>query len=83
MVTDGAHVFARALDVPYGKYMVGPAEPVVNRVRNMFLMELLLKLPKDSQLISKCKYDILKASANLHGDRRFAKVIIVPDVDCF
>ena len=81
VVTDGAHVFARSLSVPYGKYMVGPAEPVVNRVRNMFLMELLLKLPKDSQLIHKCKKDIIKESANLHADRRYKKLIIIPDVD--
>ena len=81
VVTDGAHVFARSLSVPYGKYMVGPAEPVVNRVRNMFLMELLLKLPKDSQLIHKCKKDIIKESANLHADQRFKKMIIIPDVD--
>jgi primosomal protein N' (replication factor Y) len=81
VVTDGAHVFAKTLDVPYGKYMVGPAEPVVNRVRNMFLMELLLKLPRDSQFIAKCKKDILKECAELHKETRFKKIVIVPDVD--
>ena len=81
VVTDGAHAFAKALNTPYGKYMVGPAEPVVNRVRNMFLMELLLKLPKDSQLINTCKHDLLKECANLHADQRFKKIIIIPDVD--
>jgi primosomal protein N' (replication factor Y) len=81
VVFDAANVFANALQIPYGKYIVGPAEPVVNRVRNMFLMEMLLKLPRDSQLIAKCKSDILKECASLHADRRFRKVIIVPDVD--
>jgi len=81
VVTDAAHIFAKALETPYGKYMVGPAEPVVNRVRNMFLMELLLKLPKDSQLINRCKHDLLKECANLHADKRFKKIIMVPDVD--
>jgi len=81
VVTEGAHAFAKALDVPYGKYIVGPAEPVVNRVRNMFLMELLLKLPRDSQFIAQCKKDILKQCALLHNESRFKKVIIVPDVD--
>ncbi|MGZ3881109.1 MAG: hypothetical protein ACXVBF_07225, partial [Flavisolibacter sp.] len=57
------------------------AEPVVNRVRNMFLMELLLKLPRDSQTIAACKRDILKECANLHQNKRFKRVIIVPDVD--
>jgi primosomal protein N' (replication factor Y) len=81
VVTDGAHRFAKALDTAYGKYMVGPAEPVVNRVRNMFLMELLLKMPKDTQLMQQCKRDLQKESANLHADQRFRKLIIVPDID--
>lgn len=81
VVSDAAHVFARALDVPYGKYLVGPAEPVVNRVRNMFLMELLVKLPRDSQLIHRCKKDILQECSKLHSEARFKKVVIVPDVD--
>ena len=81
VVTEAAHQFANSLQVPYGKYMVGPAEPVVNKVRNLFLMEMLLKLPKDGQLIAKCKSDILHACANLHADKRFKKVMVVPDVD--
>lgn len=81
VVVDAAHSFAKALDVAYGKFIVGPAEPVVNRVRNMFLMEMLLKLPRDSQLIAKCKADILKEFTNLHNEKRFKKVIAVPDVD--
>jgi primosomal protein N' (replication factor Y) len=47
----------------------------------MFLMEMLFKLPKDSQLIHSCKRDILKECANLHNNKRFKKVIIIPDVD--
>jgi primosomal protein N' (replication factor Y) (superfamily II helicase) len=54
---------------------------VVNRVRNMFLMEMLLKLPRDSQLIQACKRDILKECSTLHNNKRFKKIIIVPDVD--
>ena len=81
VVSEAAHQFAQALQVPYGKYMVGPAEPVINKVRNLFLMEMLIKLPKDGQLIAKCKEDILQACASLHSDKRFRKVIVVPNVD--
>jgi primosomal protein N' (replication factor Y) len=81
IVEDAAHQYAKLIETPYGKYMVGPAEPVVNRVRNMYMMDLLLKLPRDSQVIQKCKTDILKFCAVLHQNKRFAKVIIVPDVD--
>jgi primosomal protein N' (replication factor Y) len=81
VVFEAAHQFAKALAIGYGKYLVGPAEPVVNRVRNMFLMEMLIKLPRNSQLIAKCKADILKEISNLHSDKRFKKVIVIPDVD--
>jgi primosomal protein N' (replication factor Y) len=81
IVTHAAEVFAANMQTAYGKFMVGPAEPVVNRVRNLYLMEMLLKLPKDAATISKCKSDILKWCAALHSDKKFAKVIILPDVD--
>jgi primosomal protein N' (replication factor Y) (superfamily II helicase) len=81
VVTEAANVFANDLKTAYGHFIVGPAEPVINRVRNMFLMELLLKLPRDSQVIARCKSDILKECASLHADRRFRNVVIVPDVD--
>jgi primosomal protein N' (replication factor Y) len=83
VVTEAAHLLAKKMEIPYAQYMVGPAEPVINRVRNMFLMELLLKLPRDSQLISRCKQDIDKACSELHQEQRFRKVVVVPDVDAF
>jgi primosomal protein N' (replication factor Y) len=76
-----AEQFAQSLEPAFANYIVGPAEPVVNRVRNMFLMEMLLKLPRDAQLIAACKQRILNQSAVLHSDKKFAKVIVVPDVD--
>jgi primosomal protein N' (replication factor Y) len=81
VVFDAAHNYAKAMDFLYKQYIVGPAEPVVNRVRGMFLMEMLLKLPRDAQMIAKCKDDIMKECVNLHAHKQFKKVIIVPDVD--
>jgi primosomal protein N' (replication factor Y) len=81
VVQEGAHLFANSLDVPYGKYLVGPAEPVINRVRNLFLMEMLIKLPRDINLIAQCKNDLQKGVSSLHAEKKFAKLMIVPDVD--
>lgn len=81
VVFDAAHTFAKRMDFLYRHYMVGPAEPVVNRVRGMFLMEMLLKLPRDAQLIAKCKDDIMKECAALHQHKPFKKVLVLPDVD--
>ncbi len=81
IVQNAAHQFANALKNKYDKYLVGPAEPVVARVRNQYLMELLLKLPKDKNLLVQCKKDLLEREAILHSDKRFRSVVIVADVD--
>jgi primosomal protein N' (replication factor Y) len=64
-----------------GPYLVGPAEPVVARVRNQFLMELLLKLPKDGHTIGFAKQVIQQQTAILHNHPKFRSVVIIPDVD--
>lgn len=76
-----AHRFTEALKNRYNDYLVGPAEPVVGRIRNQYLMELLLKLPKDPKLIAQCKKDMQEQVAILHNDKRFRSVVIVADVD--
>jgi primosomal protein N' (replication factor Y) len=81
VVERGAQQFAVALGSKYGNYIVGPAEPVIGRIRNLYLMEILLKLPRDSKLIRHCKKDILDEIALLHQDKRYRSVVIIPDVD--
>ncbi len=65
----------------YEKYLIGPAEPVINRVRSQYLMELLLKLPRDGKTLSQCKKDILQQIAILHQEKSFRSVTVVADVD--
>jgi primosomal protein N' (replication factor Y) len=81
VVENAAHQFADSLKNKYGNYIVGPAEPVINRIRNQYLMEMLLKLPRDGKLIAQCKKDLLEQIAILHNEKRFRSVVIVPDVD--
>jgi len=81
VAVNASNHFTAALQTKFGKYMVGPAEPVVNRVRNQYLMELLFKLPKDTHLISDCKKNILQQIAVLHNEKSFRSVVVIPDVD--
>jgi primosomal protein N' (replication factor Y) len=81
VVEAAALQFANSLKNKYGDYIVGPAEPVVNRIRNQYLIELLLKLPRDTRLITQCKKDLLEQVAILHNEHRYKSVAIVPDVD--
>ena len=81
VVERAARQFAQSLTNKYGNYIVGPAEPVVNRIRNQHIMEMLLKLPRDRNIIAQCKKDVLEQVAILHQDRSFRSVVVVPDVD--
>jgi primosomal protein N' (replication factor Y) (superfamily II helicase) len=81
VVEAASYRFAEALKKDFGKYLVGPAEPVVNRIRNQFLMELLIKLPKDGPVIVACKAAIQEQVAILHSEKKFRSVVIIPDVD--
>lgn len=81
VVERAAYHYTEALKGKYGNYIVGPAEPVIGRIRNQYLMELLLKLPRDVKTISQCKKDLLEQVAILHQNKSFRSVTIVADVD--
>jgi primosomal protein N' (replication factor Y) len=81
VVERAAQQFADSLKNKYGDFIIGPAEPIISRIRNQYLMELLIKLPRDTKTILQCKADILDQVAILHQEKRFAAVTIVPDVD--
>lgn len=80
-VERAVHHYTNTLKNKYGNYLVGPAEPVIGRIRNQYLMELLLKLPRDGKLIAQCKKDLLEQTAILHQDKQFRAVTVVADVD--
>lgn len=73
--------YTSVLKNKYGNFIVGPAEPVIGRIRNQHLMEILLKLPRDSKTINQCKKDLLEQIAILHQDKSFRSVTVVADVD--
>ncbi|MCC6288579.1 MAG: primosomal protein N' [Chitinophagaceae bacterium] len=81
IVTEASVFFGNQLKQTFDKYMVGPAEPVINRIRNQYIMEILLKLPKDGALIQQCKAAIRTATVELHHHKQYRSVVVVPDVD--
>lgn len=78
---EAANIMMQGLKTSFGKYLSGPAEPLVNKVRGQYLQELLLKLPKDSQLIDRCKAAIEQQIIIIQTNKRYRQVNIVPDVD--
>ncbi len=79
-VFDAAEVLNSSLKKHFD-YIVGPAAPVINRIRSLYLMEILIKLPKDAAHIQVQKKVINNSIDLLKTDKRFRSVIIIPDVD--
>ncbi len=69
------------LSAYYKPYLNGPSQPPVDRIRNQYLWEILLKLPKDAATIQHCKQTLLHQIAAIQSDKRYRNVGIVIDVD--
>ena len=81
VVQSAASFFANNMKKDFGPYLVGPAEPVVGRIRNQYLMELMLKLPKDGHTINFAKHVIQQQTAIVQNSQKWKSVVIIPDVD--
>jgi primosomal protein N' (replication factor Y) (superfamily II helicase) len=81
MAEEAANIMLQGLKNNYSNYISGPAEPLVNRVRGQYLQELLIKLPKDSHLIDRCKQEIEQQIVIIQSNKRYRQVSIIPDVD--
>jgi primosomal protein N' (replication factor Y) len=62
-------------------YIVGPAAPVVNRIRNQYLMEILIKLPKEHGMSMAYKKAIRNHINLLLSEKNYKSVTVVADVD--
>lgn len=76
-----ALAFVNNFDTRFRNQLIGPAQPVVNRVRNQFLREVLFKLPKDSRVLADCRKAIHAQTASLQSQKQFRSVVITPDAD--
>lgn len=81
VVDEAAHQLATALKVHLNNFVVGPAAPVVARVRNQYLMELLIKLPLDMHQIQQYKKVIRNQFNLILSQKQFRSVVMIADVD--
>ena len=78
---EAAQIFSNGLKSQFAQFIMGPSQPVVDRIRNQYLWEILIKLPKDNRTIHQCKIAIQQQSLILQTNKRYRSVHIVTDVD--
>jgi len=61
--------------------MMGPGEPVIGKIRNEFLMSLLLKIPRQQTPLQPIKEQLLAMATALLTDKNFRRGKIIFDVD--
>jgi primosomal protein N' (replication factor Y) len=64
-----------------GVTILGPGEPIVSKIRNEFLMTILLKIPRDGGRLSAIKQHLLKLADHIVTTKEFRSAKIVFDVD--
>jgi primosomal protein N' (replication factor Y) len=78
---EAANLMMHGLKIHFGKYLNGPAQPVVDRIRNQYIWEILIKLPKETALINQCKKEIHQQMVIIQSNKNYRSVSILPDVD--
>ncbi len=81
IVTAASEKLATLLKQDLKDFIVGPAAPVVNRIRNQYLMEILIKLPKEPGMSLRYKAAIRNHINLVTGEKSFKSVTVIADVD--
>jgi primosomal protein N' (replication factor Y) len=61
--------------------VLGPGEPMVGKVRNQYLMNLLIKIPRSGVALDELKQQLEGIIASMLQLKSFKNLRIIPDVD--
>ena len=78
---EAANIMQQGLLNQFGGYLNGPSQPIVDRIRNQYIWEILLKLPKDSRTVNNCKRAIHQQMIIIQSNKRYRSVHIIPNAD--
>lgn len=80
-VNAAADKLAQLLKQDIADYIVGPSAPVVARIRNQYLMEIMIKLPKEPGMSINYKKVIRNHINLMLSEKKFKSVHVIADVD--
>jgi primosomal protein N' (replication factor Y) len=80
-VNDGAKLFEKVLKKRLGDWAMGPAVPYVSRIRSYYLLDFMIKVPKDPKKLAYAKASIREATEYLNQAKGLSNVRVSVDVD--
>lgn len=78
---EAAYAVAASLQNQLDKRLLGPAEPPVARIRNQYIVQLLMKLERSNTFIQQVKSRIDEELKKLQENEAFRAVHVITDVD--
>lgn len=64
-----------------GTRILGPGEPMVSKIRNQFLMSLLIKIPRGGAVLPEIKHSIVQGVQQVSKEKEYRNARIIIDVD--
>lgn len=77
---EGANYLARLLRVELGKKVLGPEQPVISRVKGLFIYHILIKLDRN-HLLNTYKEFIHRTARQFQNEKEFRRIIVQLHVD--
>ena len=78
---EAANHFLKSLDPMIQKTVMGPAQPIINRIRNKYIWELCVKITKQPKQLTIAKKQLLHFIQLISVHPRYKSVQIIIDID--
>ncbi len=73
--------FSKQLVKKLGSRLLGPSQPAISRIRNYYVMDIMIKLERKKDVIEKTKELIRETQVDLYGQKGLSSVRVSVDVD--
>lgn len=81
-IQQASHALAHRIKEQFNKDLVlGPHEPMISKIRNLYLMEIILKIPRDNVDLGRLKHMLINTVNIMKQEKEKRQVFVVFDVD--
>ena len=80
---EAASKIAEYLQSKYSGWIIGPTPPIISKINNFYLRDILIRIPRNYKELTRIKSDIQQAINGLYQFQSFKQIRVVVDVDCY
>ena len=80
---EASNKIADYLQTKYSGWVIGPNAPIIQKINNYYLRDILIKIPRNYKELNSVKNNIQQAINGLYQFQSFKQIRVVVDVDCY